>query len=503
MVHQEPNKPESSTDSGNALFFARSMKGHVYFNHAINRWLIYEHSRWKIDNTVRIKEIGMNIATMRQADVKRIENHDERKKAFSKAVDLENNARIVAMLELAKSDRRIADDGKHWDIHPYQLGVPNGVIDLRNGLLFPSKPDYRITMEAAAEFDEAAEAPLWEEFINQIFQRDQELIDFIQRQVGYAFTGYINEQDFVLCHGSGSNGKSVFLNVLRIIAGEYGYNLPFSALSNYHIDPKGHDLAWLPGKRFVTSSETSDTSRFNEQRIKTLTGGDPQTVRHLYQEAFTFTPQMHLFLASNHLPDVKDDSEGFWRRVRIVKFQERFTGDSVDLHIQDKLLQEASGILNWIIAGAVKYFNEKIAAPASVLLATQEYRADTDPLAQFLMEECELSPEDLTQSSDLYQKYELFADREHLSKIERLSSKKFGQKLKAKFSFTRTNAGIFYKGISLRKSVGNVGLEPFSRNFPTRDFMGDSFGKIPSTLHNVPTRPYTQPVDEPAEEVIS
>ncbi len=503
MVHQEPNKPEPSTDSGNAEFFARSLQGIVHFNHAISRWLIYEDDRWKIDNTARIKEIALNIARNRQADVQRIEDQKERKLAFNKAVDLENNTRIEAMLALAKANRLIADNGQHWDIYPYQLGVSNGVIDLRNGLLFPAKPDYRITMQAAAKYDQSATAPLWETFIKQVFQGNQELIDFLQRQVGYAFTGHINEQDFVLCHGSGSNGKSVFLNVLRIIAGDYGYNLPFSALSNYQIDSKGHDLAWLPGKRFVTSSETSDTSRFNEQRIKTLTGGDPQTVRHLYQEAFTFTPQLHLFLASNHLPDVKDDSEGFWRRVRIVPFKERFSGDSVDLHIQDKLLEERSGILNWIIEGAVKYFAEGIAAPDSVLLATEEYRADTDPLAQFIMEECVISPEHLTQSSDLYQRYELFADREHLSKQERLSATKFGQKLKGKYEYTRTNAGIFYKGISLRKSVGNVGLEPFSRNLLTRDVMGKSSEKTCPTLHATPTQPYTEPLEQPFEEVKS
>ena len=100
----------------------------------------------------------------------------------------------------------------------------------------------------------------------------------------------------------------------------------------------------MAGKRLVTSSETNESTRLNEARIKALTGGDSITARFLYSESFTFDPVAKFWLALNHLPQVRDDSLGFWRRVRVVPFKQRFSGEDADPDLMDKLCQELPGL---------------------------------------------------------------------------------------------------------------------------------------------------------------
>ena len=218
---------------------------------------------------------------------------------------------------------------------------------------------------------------------------DDDLADFLQRAMGYSLTGITTEQVLLLLYGTGANGKGTFANTLKRVLGDYAWNMPFATLELKDRASIPNDLAALAGRRFVIASETNDGTRLNESRVKALTGCDPVTARFLHAEFFTFEPCAKFWLSVNHKPIVRDDSYGFWRRLRLIPFTRTFP---VNAALGEALRAEWPGILAWCVAGCLAWQAEELTAPARVTQATDDYARDSDVLAQFLTEACEGDP---------------------------------------------------------------------------------------------------------------
>ncbi|HJX15845.1 MAG TPA: phage/plasmid primase, P4 family, partial [Candidatus Deferrimicrobiaceae bacterium] len=333
------------SDTGNAELFASLFGDILRFDHQKKRQLTFGRHRWEEDRDGKWMRLGIEAARHRY--MMAIDAPDGQKKKISRhALQSESRNSISAMLKIAEALPPIADTGENWDANPWLLGVPNGVVDLETGTLRDGNPEDRITMAAGVPFIPDACCPRWHTFLDEIFQGDIALIDFIWRAVGYTLTGLTLEQVIFICYGMGANGKTVFLNVLRRVLGDYSYNTPFSTFELHQRASIPSDLAALSGKRLVTASETGEASRLNEQRVKALSGGDPITARAMYQDFFTYNPAMKIWLLVNHKPRVADDTFGFWRRVRLIPFTRQFTTDA-DRRLEEKLMGEATGILTW------------------------------------------------------------------------------------------------------------------------------------------------------------
>jgi putative DNA primase/helicase len=369
-LNQPPLKPRltdyAKTDAGNAELFTQLYGDRVRFDRRRRRWLLWGEHHWRTDTDGAIYRMAVEAVRQRYHAATALEDQDERQRQARFAIGSENRQRLEAMLSLAQSQIPISDAGEGWDADGWLLGVANGVIDLRSGNLMPGRPSQRITNFVPVNFDPEASCPRWLRFLDEIFGGDVALIDFIAKAVGHSLTGDISEQCVFICHGSGANGKSVFLSVLRGLAGAYVYNAPFATfeLSNRNSIP--NDLAALAGARLVTSSETNDGSRLNEARFKALSGGDPITARFLNAEFFTFVPEAKFWLAVNHRPRVEDLSHGFWRRVRLVPFTRTFDADQ-DKGLPAKLLRELPGILSWAVNGCLAWQREGLDAPPAVI----------------------------------------------------------------------------------------------------------------------------------------
>jgi putative DNA primase/helicase len=353
------------------------------------------------------------------------------------------------MLKIAEVLLPIADEGEGWDSDPWLLGTADGVVELKSGTLRHGKPEDRITMSTSVPFNEGATCPRWLTFLDEIFRGDGSLIDFIWRAIGYTLTGLTFEQVLFICFGQGANGKTVFLNVLRRILGDYAYNTPFSTFELNQRATIPSDLAALSCKRFVTASETGEASRLNEQRVKAVSGGDPITARALYGHFFTYTPAMKIWLLVNHRPRVTDDTYGFWRRVRLIPFTRQFTTDA-DRNLEEKLMTEATGILTWAILGCLEWQARGLEPPKTVTAATDEYRQEADPLGEFFQECCLMSPESWTQSAVLYRAYCDWCNRVGMKEREQLTLAAFGRRMGAKFKKERRGTGIVYRGVGVK-----------------------------------------------------
>ena len=381
----------------------------------------------------------------RLRDAADFEDETIRTRAVKWALGSETRSRIESLLWFAASLPSIADPGDHWDADPWLLGVVNGVVDLRTGVLRPGDPDDRLTMQTAVTFDPEAACPRWTQFIAEIFNENVELVSFVQRAIGYSITGITTDQCLFLLFGTGANGKGTLTNTLKWTLGDYAWNMPFATIEWRDRAAIPNDLAALVNRRFVIASETNDGTRLNESRVKALTRCDPMTARFLHGEFFEFQPIGKYWLSVNHKPIVRDDSYGFWRRLRLIPFAQTF---SVNQGLADELRAEASGILAWCVRGCLSWREQGLTPPAVVTDATREYEVDSDLLAAFLAEACELDTASEIRASELFEHYRQWAERHGMTERERLSSTMFGRKLSERFGKLRDSGNrTIYRGL--------------------------------------------------------
>lgn len=442
------DNPTRRTDAGNGEHFARLYADRVRFDHRRQRRLLWREHWWAEDDMAAVRCLAKDAAHDRYREAEAIADLAERTSEARFAIASENRQRIDAMLLAARSEPPIADAGDHWDADPWLVGVANGVVDLRTGTLRPGDPADQITHRTPIVFDPAATAPRWERFLGEVFDGDAELIAFIARAVGYSLTGSTREQCLFTCYGVGANGKSTFLNVIRRLAGDYGANTPFSTFELTSRSAIPNDVAALAGRRLVTASETSESARLNEARLKALTGGDEVTARFLHGEFFSYRPIAKFWLAVNHKPRVTDDSHGWWRRVRLIPFNRAFEADG-DPDLAGKLEAELPGIFAWAVRGALAWQAEGLRSPAAVVAATEEYRLESDPLVDFLEQRCvELADAELP-STAAHRAYKTWAADAGLSDREQMTSTLFGRRMKTRFASVHRRGGSVYLGVGL------------------------------------------------------
>jgi len=332
---------------------------------------------------------------------------EEAKIKFSKKS--EENARVNAMIALAKHEVGITVGLEEFDRDKWFFNCDNGTIDLRTGTL---KTHNRLDLNSKispVKYDVNAKCPLWDKFLCEVFNNDRELIEFMQRSVGYALTGDIREEVFWVMHGKGSNGKGTFLKTIMSILSDYGKTADFSACFT-PVDKQNDNvlnhLATLKGSRFVSASESEDGKKLKENVIKNVTAPDTEiTARFKFQDPFTYMPEFKIFLATNYKPVIKGTDEGIWRRVMLIPFNQTFTGKRKDDSLKTKLQAELSGVLKWAVDGCLKWQKEGLNPPAVVIKATQQYREEMDWLSDFISECCEVNPIEKIEVSKLYDSY--------------------------------------------------------------------------------------------------
>jgi putative DNA primase/helicase len=228
----------------------------------------------------------------------------------------------------------------------------------------------------------------------------------VQRAVGYSLSGSTAEQCLFFLYGTGKNGKSTFLEIVRALAGEYATQADFTTFLEKRNDsgPR-NDIARLFGARVVTSSEVGENKKLNEPLVKSLTGGDTIAARRLYSEAFEFEPTFKLWLAANHKPRIAGTDLGIWRRVRLVPFTVEIPEAEQDQNLKEALKTELPGILAWAVAGCRLWQLHGLGLPDEVRAATEAYRSEQDTLGNFLEEYCEVGAGYTALVGQLYDAY--------------------------------------------------------------------------------------------------
>lgn len=259
--------------------------------------------------------------------------------------------------------------------------------DLQTGAAAPTLKSELNTRSLAIE--PAAGCPRWLQFLDECFPNEPDMPLYLQRLIGYGLTGEASAQAFVIMQGAGGNGKSVFIDALTHAFRPYVVHLPVQVLMSAGQQKDGEgaspQLMRLRGARLVFTSESDREGRLDEAKVKLLTGGDEISLRGLYSAAVTFRPEALIMMATNHLPEIRGTDRGIWRRVKVVEWRESFEGRE-DRHLSRTLREEAAGIVNWALEGALDWYarGEDLAEPPRVAAAAEAYQHQSDFFGSFI-----------------------------------------------------------------------------------------------------------------------
>ena len=397
---------EHLTDLGNARRFINQHVESVRAVMSMRRpWYVWDDRRWTPDATGDVERRAKTTVRRIYSEASRMADEEQRDALLKHAAKSESAPRVRAMLELAATEPELMTTLEMMDSNPWLLNVKNGTVDLKTGTLRAHRRKDLITQLAPVEFDDTARAPRWDQFLNEVMNGDTELVRFLQLAVGYSLTGDIREECLFFLYGQGSNGKSTFLEILRSLFGEYSKQSDFNTFLASRGDGPRNDIARMHGARLVTASEADSEKGFDGKTIKLLTGGDTIVARKLYEEHREFKPQHKLWLAANHKPIVKEQTEGFWRRMRIIPFTVNFDTKTRDKQLARRLTQELPGILNWAIAGCAAWRKHGLIEPVAVRKATRTYRDENDILGEFIQQSCILDVDGWSSTPVLYRSF--------------------------------------------------------------------------------------------------
>ena len=387
-------------------------------------------------------------AEMREVVSQSAEELDKTLAKFSK--ELESAGFKSGWKQEIKSFREIQVTFDQFDRDGWLLNTASGTIDLKSGKKHKHRRADLITKLTQTEYRERAQCPTWLQFLNDIFEGNQELIAFIKRAVGYSLTGQSTEQCLFILYGHGANGKSVFLNTIRFVLGDYaGTALVKSFIQKQNDSSQANnDLAMLAGKRFVAAIETNKGQRIDEALIKAVTHGDPIQARFLYSEFFEFKPTFKLWFGVNHKPDIPGTDLGIWRSIRLVPFNRTFAPQEQDKTLETRLMAEAEGILLWAIEGCLEWQESGLNPPDVVLAAVEDYRQEQDLLGQYIKDRCIEGKAYQVKASELYKDYLSWAEEN--GHRYPLSMTSFGRDLSNRGYAPDKIGGVGYrKGIAL------------------------------------------------------
>lgn len=447
--------PRSWDDQGRGLRMRDQFATVLKFNAVDKKWFFFNGSYWQEDiGNQRVELAAERVANSIKKEKPELSfsTKTDEDKAMNEWYRFQKDSRshMAKMHMIDEFKKYVIVKHGEFDKEDMLLNTESGYVDLSSGELHDHDIDKKFSHQTVAEYSDTVDAPLWEKFLNQIFNNDEELIHYVQKAIGYSFTGSVDEQCLFILNGRGRNGKSVFSNVVSDVAGNYAkqMNVQTIVAKKNQSGSANSDIARLEGARIVTSSELNEGDRFDESLVKQLTGGDKILARFLYGSEFEYKPKFKIWMATNHLPIIRGTDDGIWRRIKIIPFNIQIPKEKVDKKLEYKLKAEYTGILNWIVQGAIMWQQEGLEDPEAVTKVIETYRAEMDPLDAFLEECCTTGQNYSIKAREMYDAYHEWAKE---SEEYKMSLNKFGREMSKKLLRVKRRDGWYYVGLKLKE----------------------------------------------------
>jgi P4 family phage/plasmid primase-like protien len=402
----------SVADIANGKIFAMQNRGKLIYIDETDQWLQFKEPTGWLSAPPKAAEAAAKAVAddrvLAAADAFKADPKSSTvKQMLAEATRSSKAPQIRAMIDMAKSEPGMMASLREFDSDHWLLGVSNGVLDLRRGKLLPVTPDLYVSKRCNVAYDPEADCPLFKRYLSQVVP-DNSCREFLVRWCGYLLTGDVSEQKFVFLYGSGRNGKSVLIELISRLLGDYSRKIQTEMLMKQFRSSQGPspDIVGLHGKRLVYCNETTEGRHLDDARVKELTGGDTLSGRVPYAKTdVEFPPNHKLVVVGNHQPVISDNSLGMWRRMIVLHFSETIPEDDVDKHLLEKLTAESPGILNMFLGGLRDWKTNGLMIPDVLQKATDAYRRDQDILADWIDEHCEIGVDHTQKKADLYAAY--------------------------------------------------------------------------------------------------
>ncbi len=455
VLEAERERDDSAPDYSDAWLAEQVIaeRGHqMRYVPASNKWYVWNGGRWEPDAVLLADHLIGKVLQRIASKLMRsgVSPRDQAKNAAAAgklcSAPTHRNVRHVL-----RSDPRITATPDAFDFNHWILNTPGGMVDLVTGDIVAHDPNELCSRITRVAPDADMLCPEWKRFLVEATGHDTHLQLYMQRLAGYALTGSIEEQMLAFVWGSGGNGKGTWLNTIMEVMHDYAVAASMDTFTSSKYDKHSSDIAGLAGARLVSAIETEHGKRWDEQRVKSLTGGDPIRAHFMRQDYFTYLPQFTLIFAGNHKPEIRSIDAAIKRRFHLVPFT--ITPKQIDGRLRDKLREEYPAILHWCIEGCLAWQQQGLNPPEAVRAATHEYFADEDPIQRWIDEVCVRDAQYTTPMLTLFRSWEDWAGArgEHVGNVKRLSqillTKKYERVLEKK---TRRSA---FEGLAVRDGV--------------------------------------------------
>ncbi len=426
MLSMYGHKFNIANDNELACLFAECYKHIARYNRTAKEWYIYNGVNWEEDTDgCCVAELAKDFykrlwkymwknvwceAAEDEADRKR---NEQQQQAIS---SLHKLSKRKTLLEDARSIYPFSTE--ELDTDPFIFNTKNFTIDLRTGDCKPHSPSDLLAQVADVEYDPTATCPQFMKFLSEIlseptdtgYEERLNLVDFMQQSFGYALTGSVTEDCLFMAYGATTrNGKTTLMETILSVMGTYGCTTKPDTLA-YSGKPNSsganEDVARLKGKRFVSISEPKKGMHLDAAKVKDMTGGGTQVARFLHQNSFEFTPEFKIFIDTNHRPRVTDETLFTSGRIHVLPFERHFLDEERDRDLAEKLKEEKSGILNWMLVGLEKFREKGHLMPCDEIIeATKEYQEESDKIGQFFSERMEKTEYENCKGGDVYKAF--------------------------------------------------------------------------------------------------
>jgi putative DNA primase/helicase len=406
------------SDLGNARRFVDRFADRLRWIESVKKWAVYREGRWEMDDKLLAHNMTQNmLSTLFEQEGHHYSEHPEgpngdkpsMREQFDKwCKGQQMSARIKACMVEAAARPAVRAAITDFDYDPWLLNVKNGVIDLRTGELKPHDPKLLLMQQCSVSYNPDAPAPIFHAYLERCMP-NIDMRAYLKRIVGYSITGLTTEQAMFLHYGDGANGKSVYLEVMGAVMGDYGQVVPRETLLVKSSTEHPTSVARMVGKRFLQTSETARGRRLDEEMVKGLTGGEQQTARHLYGSYFDFKPTGKIQYVTNHKPRLTD-AESIWRRLHLIGWPVKIADADRDPFLSKKIIDaELEGVLAWAVQGCIEWQQRGLDRPIISREDLKEYRLDQDEFGDFLDTKLVRNPTARTTTAALYLIYDAWA----------------------------------------------------------------------------------------------
>ena len=437
------NKHFELTDTGNAHLFKDKYGEIVRYNYDNKSWMIWNDTNWQYDYCNQIKLFVEHLVEEIRLDA--TASMDKEKINHAKKTSNRSGKENL----LAESQHLLPITNSMLDTQDYLFNCKNGILNLKTLEFMTHNKNLYMSNMSNVSYIKNAKPKKFIKFLNDIFEGNQDKINFIRKLFAYCFTGEIKDQAFIIFYGEGSNGKSVLIDIISEIMGDYSTTANKDLLIDKKFQTQAQsEVARLKGKRCIFISETESGDKLKEAFVKDITGGNEITARFLYGNEFTYKPKFTPILVTNHLPIINAMDSAILRRLYPVDFSRIFKEHEQNINLTDELREEKDEIFSWIVEDS--WYKKRLHRPKFIIDNINSYKKEMDIVEKWIEDWCEVSDEYYETSSKLFRSFNQYCKE---NKLFEMNSTLFGRNMGKKYQKIRRNNGINYLGIKLKGSL--------------------------------------------------